>query len=60
MDWAIRLAVRGKDLYVRLFGGSSVGWISYTVKYVSKQTLSSIVLILTLIAMKSGIQAIHT
>ena len=32
----------------------------YTVKYVSEQTLSSSVLILTLIAMKSGIQAIHT
>jgi len=33
---------------------------SYTVKYVSEQTLSSCVLILTLIVMKSGIQAIHT
>lgn len=33
---------------------------SYIVKYVSEQTLSSCVLILTLIAMKSGIQAIHT
>ena len=33
---------------------------SYTVKYMSEQTLSSYVLILTLIVMKSGIQAIHT
>lgn len=32
---------------------------SYTVKYVSEQTLSSSALILKLVAMKSGMQAIY-